>query len=77
MKDSYKILEQRCRETNTLLPYTEDQVNNLLQSLLLFPASGELRIGNVTIKSFRAGHILGAVMFLIEGEGEKLFVTGD
>ena len=77
MKDAYKILEQRCRETNTLSPYTEEQVNNLLQSLLLFPASGELKIGHVTIKSFRAGHILGAVMFLIEGEGEKLFVTGD
>ena len=77
MKDSYKLLEQRCRETNMLPPYTEEQVNHLLQSLLLFPANGELRIGNVQIKSYRAGHILGAVMFLIEGDGEKLFVTGD
>ena len=77
MKDSYKILEQRCRETNTLPPYTEEQVNQLLQSLLLYPANGELKIGNVKIKSYRAGHILGAVMFLIEGDGEKLFVTGD
>ena len=77
MKDSYKILEQRCRETNTLPPYTEEQVNHLLQSLLLYPANGELTIGNVKIKSYRAGHILGAVMFLIEGDGEKLFVTGD
>lgn len=77
MKDSYKILEQRCRETNTLPPYTGEQVNHLLQSLLLYPANGELKIGNVSIKSFRAGHILGAVMFLIEGDGEKLFVTGD
>lgn len=77
MKDSYKILERRCRETNTLTPYSEEQVTNLLQSVLPFPASGELKIGNVTIKSFRAGHILGAVMFLIEGDGESLFVTGD
>ena len=77
MKDAYKILEQRCRETNTLPPYTEEQVNNLLQSLLLYPANGELKVGNVSIKSYRAGHILGAVMFLIEGDGEKLFVTGD
>lgn len=77
MKDSYKILEQRSRETNTLPPYTEEQVNSLLDSLLLFPASGHLRIGNLKITSFRAGHILGAVMFLIEGEGERLLVTGD
>ncbi|PLR85588.1 MBL fold metallo-hydrolase [Bacillus canaveralius] len=77
MKDSYKLLEQRSREANTLPPYTEEQVNSLLDSLLLFPASGTLRIGNVKITSFRAGHILGAVMFLIEGEGEKLLITGD
>ena len=77
MKDSYKILERRCRETNTLPPYTEEQVTHLLQSVLLFPANGELKIGDVTIKSFRAGHILGAVMFLIEGDGESIFVTGD
>ncbi|WP_062108669.1 MBL fold metallo-hydrolase [Bacillus niameyensis] len=77
MKDSFKILEQRCRETNTLAPYTEEQVNHLLQSLLFFPANGQLRIGNVKITSFRAGHILGAVMFLIEGNGETIFVTGD
>lgn len=77
MKDSYKILEQRSRETNTLPPYSEEQVNSLLNSMLLFPASGHLYIGNVKITSFRAGHILGAVMFLIEGEGERLLVTGD
>lgn len=77
MKDAYKILEQRCLETNTLPPYTEEQVNNLLQSVLLFPASGQIRIGNVKITSFRAGHILGAVMFFIEGDGESIFITGD
>ncbi|WP_028987896.1 MBL fold metallo-hydrolase [Thermicanus aegyptius] len=77
MKDSYKILEQRSRETNTLPPYTEEQVSTLLNALLFFPASGVLKVGNLNITSFRAGHILGAVMFLIEGEGEKLLITGD
>ncbi|EIJ82205.1 RNA-metabolising metallo-beta-lactamase [Bacillus methanolicus PB1] len=77
MKDSLKILEQRSRETNTLVPYTEEQVNSLLESLLLFPESGSLRVGNVKITSYRAGHILGAVMFLFEGEGERLLITGD
>jgi Cft2 family RNA processing exonuclease len=77
LKDSYKILEQKSHQTNTLIPYTEDQVNGLLESLQLFPASGVLKIGSVTVTSYRAGHILGAVMFLIEGNGEQVLVTGD
>ena len=77
MKDSYKILEQRSREMNTLLPYTEDQVNALFHSLLHIPASGVLQIGGLKITSFRAGHILGAVMFLIEGDNQRLLITGD
>ncbi|WP_257347271.1 MBL fold metallo-hydrolase [Pseudalkalibacillus decolorationis] len=77
MKDSFKILEERTRLTQTLMPYTDDQINSLLESLLVFPANGVLKIGSVKITAFRAGHILGAVMFLIEGEGESLFVTGD
>ncbi|WP_019415097.1 MBL fold metallo-hydrolase [Paenisporosarcina sp. TG20] len=77
MKDAFKILEQRAKTTNGLPPYTEVQVNSLLKSLLLFPASGVLKVGNVTITSYRAGHILGAVMFLVEAEGESLLVTGD
>lgn len=77
MKDAYKIMEQRAKATNSLPPYGVEQVDSLLESLLHFPASGMLKIGNVTIKSYRAGHILGAVMFLIEDGGERLLVTGD
>lgn len=77
MKDSYKILAQHSQQSHTLLPYTEEQVQNLLNHLLYLPADKELIIGNVKITTFHAGHILGAVMFLIEGEGETLLVTGD
>ncbi|WP_391206706.1 MBL fold metallo-hydrolase [Psychrobacillus sp. L4] len=77
MKDAYKILEQRAHTTNSLPAYTEEQVTALLESLLLFPSSGVLTVGDVKITSYRAGHILGAVMFLIEGDGESLLVTGD
>ncbi len=77
MKDSYKISETRSRETNTLVPYTEEQVHSLLESVLSFPASGVLQVGNTKITSFRAGHILGAVMFFIEADGESILVTGD
>lgn len=77
MKDSYKIMEMRSRQMNTLPLYTEEQVNTVLSDLLQFPASNTLTIGNVKITTFRAGHILGAVMFLLEAEGESLLVTGD
>lgn len=77
MKDAYKIMEARSRLMNTLLPYTMEQVTSLLDQLLIYPASGELRIGDAKITSYRAGHILGAVMYLIEADGERLLVTGD
>lgn len=77
MKDAHKILDQRAKTTNSLPPYTAEQVTALLKSLLLFPANGVLKVGDVTITSYRAGHILGAVMFFIEADGESLLVTGD
>ena len=77
MKDSYKIMETRSRENHTLVPYTEEQVNTLLESVLFFPANGVLHVGSTKITSFRAGHILGAVMFFIETAGESILVTGD
>ncbi|EIT86067.1 RNA-metabolising metallo-beta-lactamase [Fictibacillus macauensis ZFHKF-1] len=77
MKDSFKIMSMRSEQTHTLPPYTKEQVAAVLQAFLPFPANQTLHIGHVKITSYRAGHILGAVMFLIEGDGEKLFVTGD
>lgn len=77
MRDSFKIMEQRCRSANALPAYTKEQMQALLEAVRLFPASGVLQIGNVKVTCYRAGHILGAVMFAIEGGGEKLFVTGD
>lgn len=77
MHDSFKIMEQRCRETRTLLPYTKEQMQETLKSVRLFPASGSMAIGEAKVMLHRAGHILGAVMFTIEGGGEKLLVSGD
>ncbi|SFX75148.1 RNA-metabolising metallo-beta-lactamase [Thermoactinomyces sp. DSM 45891] len=76
LTDSFKILEARCRQSMTLPPYTEQHVQQLLESILVFP-HGELRIGEITIKTHQAGHILGAVMLEITGGGECLLVTGD
>ena len=36
-----------------------------------------LRMGNLTITFYPAGHILGSAQVLIEGAGERIVVTGD
>lgn len=76
-RDSYKILLEQTRLNQTLMPYTEEQVDQMLDAVRLLPAKNQLHIGNLKVTVFRAGHILGAVMFLIEGDGESLLVTGD
>lgn len=77
MKDSFKILTEQTRLSETLMPYTEEQMGALLENLRVFPANGVLEVGNLKITVYQAGHILGAVMFMIESGGESLLVTGD
>jgi Cft2 family RNA processing exonuclease len=77
MKDSFKILTEQSRLTESLMPYTEEQMNALLQQIVPFPANGSLEIGGMKITTYRAGHIMGAVMFQIEADGESILVTGD
>lgn len=77
MRDSYKIMEQRCMEMRTLLPYTKEQMQETLEWVRLLPARGSMCVGDAEVRWYRAGHILGAVMFVIEGGGEKLLVSGD
>ncbi|GEM_PF-67019 len=77
LKDSFKILTEQTRQTQSLMPYTEDEVTKLLQNILVFPAKGVIEIGNMKITAYRAGHIIGAVMFFIETVQESLLVTGD
>lgn len=77
MRDSYRILEARYRMENRLVPYTEQQMVQFLDQMLAFPASGTLRIGDVDITAYRAGHILGATMFSFTDGAHRLLVTGD
>ncbi|WP_010632415.1 MBL fold metallo-hydrolase [Sporolactobacillus vineae] len=77
MHDSFKIMKQRCQDTRTLIPYTKEQMEETLRAVRLFPASGSIRFGDLSVRLHRAGHILGAVMFVLEGGGEKLLVSGD
>lgn len=77
LRDAYKILEEQCKTAERLMPYTEEQMLATLADVRLFPASQRLTVGNLKVTLFRAGHILGAVMIFLEGDGESLLVTGD
>lgn len=77
MQDSYKILQQQTALGDTLMPYTEEEMRAMLDEVRLLPASGHLRLGKINVQVFSAGHILGAVMFLFEGGGERVLFTGD
>ncbi|GAY78405.1 metallo-beta-lactamase family protein, RNA-specific [Sporolactobacillus inulinus] len=77
MRDSFKIMTQRCMDRRTLIPYTKEQMEETLRALRLFPANGQMTVGDASVTLHRAGHILGAVMFTIETGEEKLLVSGD
>ncbi|MCM3714000.1 MBL fold metallo-hydrolase [Alkalihalobacillus oceani] len=77
MKDSLKIIEQKSQAESSVPPYSFEQVERLLDAMLTIPASDCLRIGELDIQVFQAGHILGAVMFLFQSRQAELLITGD
>lgn len=77
MKDSLKIIEQKSQAESSVPPYSLEQVERLLDAMLTIPASDRLRIGELEIQVFQAGHILGAVMFLLQSKQAELLITGD
>jgi Cft2 family RNA processing exonuclease len=77
MKDSFKILTEQSCLMESLMPYTAEQMATFLQHINRLPANGMLNIGGLKVMAYRAGHIVGAVMFLIESADESLLVTGD
>ncbi|MFC4619107.1 MBL fold metallo-hydrolase [Camelliibacillus cellulosilyticus] len=77
MRDAYKILKEQTAAQERLMPYTETEMKQALETVRFLPANNKMKIGDLSMKVYRAGHILGAVMFLIEGGGERLLVTGD
>lgn len=77
MQDSYRILESRSQTEHTLMPYTEAQMTSLLEAVRPLPPRRAVQVKDVEVTSYRAGHILGAVMFGIAGGGERLLISGD
>ncbi|MDW7988889.1 MAG: MBL fold metallo-hydrolase [Nitrososphaerota archaeon] len=59
------------------LPYESFELMKMLQSIQYIGISDNLRIKDLHVETFNAGHIPGSLMFLITTEGKKILYTGD
>lgn len=59
------------------LAYTDEQIKSCVERITTINLHENMEIGGIKIKSYYAGHILGACMFLIEYNGLKVVYTGD
>ena len=52
-------------------------MENTLNKIELIDYHQEIELNGIKFSAFRAGHVLGAAMFLIEIDGIKILYTGD
>ncbi|GFE55434.1 cleavage and polyadenylation specifity factor [Babesia ovis] len=57
--------------------YTFDDVEYALSKIETIDFHEEKEIGGIKISCYRAGHVLGACMFLVEMDGVRILYTGD
>ena len=57
--------------------FDEKDVENTLNKIQLIDYHQEIEMNGIKFSAFRAGHVLGAAMFLIEIDGIKILYTGD
>ncbi len=57
--------------------FDEKDVENTLDKIQLIDYHQEIEMNGIKFSAFRAGHVLGAAMFLIEIDGIKILYTGD
>jgi len=57
--------------------YNEKDLKNSLEKIKLLDYHQEIEYKGIKFSAFKAGHVLGAAMFLIEISGIKILYTGD
>lgn len=62
---------------NKYLSYTTPQIKNSTDKVSTMNLHEVRTVNGIKIKTYYAGHILGACMFLIEYNGLKVVYTGD
>lgn len=77
LTDSVGVLMKEHRNTNQPLLYTEEDVGRAMRLWQTKNYHEPLTIGNFRITLYRAGHILGSSMILVEYEKHKILFTGD
>ena len=57
--------------------FDEKDIENTLSKIALIDYHQTVETNGIRFSAFRAGHVLGASMFLIEIDGIKILYTGD
>lgn len=57
--------------------FDEKDIENTLSKISLIDYHQTVELNGIRFSAFRAGHVLGASMFLIEIDGIKILYTGD
>ncbi|CAD7705383.1 unnamed protein product, partial [Ostreobium quekettii] len=57
--------------------YTEDDLNNSIELIEVIDFHQTVDIDGIRVCAYRAGHVLGAAMFMVEIAGMRILYTGD
>ncbi len=75
--DSEHILIQEAEKFKQPVLYGVREVEELMTRWKGVDYHAPLKLGNLTITFYNAGHILGSAFILIEGEGKRVVFSGD
>jgi len=74
LEDYRKIYNDQNTDSNI---FTSQMITACMRKVKSIQLNQTIRIKDIEITAYYAGHVLGAVMFLIECNGQKLVYTGD
>ena len=74
LDDFRKVCVEHKGETNF---YTSEMVKECCSKVRTIELHQTLTIGDINIRAYYAGHVLGAVMFYVECKGHSVVYTGD
>lgn len=74
LDDFRKVCVEHKGETNF---YTQEQIKECISKVRTIELHQTLTIGDINIRAYYAGHVLGAVMYYVECRGHSVVYTGD
>ncbi len=66
-----------CQDSKGETIFTSEMIQRVLQGVRTIQLHETIEVKGISITSYYAGHVLGAVMFLVQWDGLRLVYTGD